>query len=719
MATIAEMFIDIGADASQFEREAADMQKQMGGLQSEMRTMANEMGTSSTKMAQDWKAMSAEMQAAMRANTEKMKPFKQAQQEVQYGFFKMAQGMKDYQGSTGDFMGELEAMGKKHKAATDNMLKNNDAAKMSFIQSIAVMSARSTQAEKIAANFTKMGNPLYTVNNGLLSVAGSMNKIAMSGSPARLALEMLGPTANMKDLRDMTMMIQQGLMRFTMVSIIAGVAAVAFYSKLNEAALNAVPEYKKATEEMKKATEGIFKPMAELFGKIMTPIVELITHVANLANKFNEAHPVLAKIIQGFLMLIPALTLILSPLAVGIGYWGGLRAAMFGVWALIGPVVTGFAAIMGTVLLVAAVIVLLVAGFVYLWNNNVWFVGTVLNLWESLKAGAIAIWNAIYTQAIKPAIDAVVTFVQSKLAQLKTFWDENGAMIMQAAQNVWGIISGIIKGVMVVIGAIMAVAWPIIKALVISTWDAIKLAINGAINVILGIIKFFAALFTGNWGALWDATKQILLGVAQFLLGFIQLSFLGGIMKGVKAFGITIKGAFTKVWDDVAKAFTTGVTKAQGFVTKGFDEVVGFIKGLGQTFFNAGKGLIDMMAKGIENAASAVLSTVKNLAGKVRDMLPFSPAKDGPLSDLDKLDFGGPIADSLKRGIPTIQRLMSDMVTMPSIVPPTMPSYSSNAIQREKTGQVVIVELDGRQITKATLPHMEREIRLKTGLVMG
>jgi phage-related protein len=718
MATIAEMFVDIGADASQFEREANDMQKQMGGLQSEMRTMADTMGTSSTKMAQDWKAMSAEMQSAMRANTEKMKPFKQAQQEVQYGFFKMAQGMKDYQGSTGDFMTELEAMGKKHKTATDNMLKNNDAAKMSFIQSIAVMSARSTQAEKIAANFTKMGNPLYTVNNGLLSVAGSMNKIAMAGSPARLALEMLGPTANMKDLRDMTMMIQQGLMRFTMVSIIAGVAAVGFYSNLHSAALEAVPGYKKATEEMSKATEGIFKPMAELFGLIMTPIVELITFVAQLAQKFNEAHPVLAKIIQGFIMLIPLLTLILSPLAIGIGWWAGLKAAMFGVWVLIGPVVTGFAAIMGTVLVVAAAITALGVVLWALWTKTDWFKDAVIGAWEAIKAAAIRIWNAIYFQGIKPAIDALMTFIQVNLLKLQLFWYENGEQIMKILTIVWGFIKTYLVTQMAIIQGIIEVAWTLIKNIIVTVWNVIKIAIETVFGIIGGIIKFWLALFKGDFSGAWEAIKGIWNTYLNGIRDIVKALFEGYFRTVNETMGKILE-KIKDIWNKATNAVSTALGNVDENVKEKFDSIVSFITGLGQTFFNAGKGLIEMIGKGIENAAGEVVDKVKDVAGKIRDMLPFSPAKDGPLSDLDRLDFGGPIADSLKRGIPTIQRLMSEMVTMPSIVPPTMPSYSSNAIQREKTGQTVIVELDGRQIARGTLPHMEREIRLKTGLVMG
>lgn len=666
MATIAEMFVDIGADASQFEREANNMQGQMRGIQSEMRAMAATMGTSATQMANNSRYMSDEMRQAYRAQAEAMRPFRQAQQEVEYGFFQMAQGMDSYTGSTGEFMSELTEMGNRQRQVTNQMMDANNMARTSFIRTVATMLARSTQSSKIAENLRRMGGPFAGINSGLLRITGNLERMAARGQPAVLALEMLGPTASMRQLNDMTRLITAGLMRFQMVAMAAVVANALMFSSLHDAAKDTVPGYKAAFQEMGASMKEAFQPMVDVFAAVMIPVYNFINAIAQMAIRFNEAHPVLAKIIQGFLMLIPLLTLILSPLAIGIGLFMGMRAAFASVWMLIGPLVTGLGAMMGTVLLVAATIAVLVGALYLLWTRNEAFRDGVISAWEAIKTAAMAIWNWIYANAIKPAIDAIVTFVQSKLTQLKTFWDQNGTMIMQAAQNVWGVIQSVITVVMTAIGAIMQVLWPVIKVLIISTWEAIKLAISGAINIILGIIKFFAALFTGDWSAMWEATKQILHGIVQLILGIVQLQFIGGILKGVKAFAITFKTLFTGIWNGLKGIFTTGVSAVKGVVTKGFDEVVGFIQGLGSTFFNAGKGLIEMMAKGIESAASSVINTVKNLAGKVRDFLPFSPAKTGPLSDLDHLDFGGPISDSINGAIPQVQGLMSSLLAMPA-----------------------------------------------------
>src|SRR5690606_19997107 len=55
----------------------------------------------------------------------------------------------------------------------------------------------------------------------------------------------------------------------------------------------------------------------------------------------------------------------------------------------------------------------------------------------------------------------------------------------------------------------------------------------------------------------------------------------------------------------------------------------------------------------------------RKLAQRIRDFLPFSPAKTGPPSDLDKLDFGGPITDSIQRAIPQVQGWLNELLALP------------------------------------------------------
>jgi uncharacterized protein YoxC len=204
MSTIAEMLIEIGADTTDLDRATNRMRNDMRGMSGTVATLADDMGTSTADMRRQWRGMSEQMRQAVRQSRAVLAPFRAQQQEIQYEFFQMAQGMSNYQGSTEDFMSELTALGNRNRSVNDQMMANNNMARMGFIQGVATMLAASTQSSKIAANFNRMGNPLYRTSNAALAVSGNLERLAARGQPAVLALRMLGPTASMKQLNDMT-----------------------------------------------------------------------------------------------------------------------------------------------------------------------------------------------------------------------------------------------------------------------------------------------------------------------------------------------------------------------------------------------------------------------------------------------------------------------------------------------------------------------------------
>jgi hypothetical protein len=668
MATIAEMMVKIGADTSGLEKSTKQVQTDFQKMGSNVSSVAKDMGQSVQGLSGKWKLMSDEMKSAYSQASSSLQPFKNDMVEVEYGFFKLGKSMNDYKGTNQEFMSEVEALGKRHKTVTENMIKSNDFMKQSFIQGVGQMLARSGQSEKIAQNFEKMGNPLYSVNNGLLKVGKSLEGLAKQGTATVLALKQLGPTANMKDLQDRVRLINTGLLRTASLALIAGIAFIGMnvgLAKMAEA--NGLTQLSSSLSTLGNTLNTALLPFIESWDKVMGAIVMGINKVAELWATFSNLNPELSAAIGWFGYLFVGLLLLLSPLAIGIGLTGGLTAAFSALWVVISPFIIGFLTVAGTAAVVAAALVAVGGALYLLWTKTTWFKDAVISIWESIKQATLTAWNFIYDNVIKPVIDAIVTFVQSKLAQIQEFWNQNGQQILQAAQNVWSVISKVVEIAVTAIGAILQVVFPVAKALVISTWQAIKLAINGAIKVILGIIKFFASLFTGDWKGVWSATKQILTGAVQFILGFVQISFIGGMLKGITAFGSTLKSIFTGIWNGAKTIFSTGINGIKTVVTSGLNAVVSFVTGLGGTFFNAGKGLIEMMAKGIKNAAGKVLKEVEKLASKARDFLPFSPAKEGPLSDLDKLDFGGPIADSITRAESGIQGMMGRLLTLPTV----------------------------------------------------
>lgn len=66
------------------------------------------------------------------------------------------------------------------------------------------------------------------------------------------------------------------------------------------------------------------------------------------------------------------------------------------------------------------------------------------------------------------------------------------------------------------------------------------------------------------------------------------------------------------------------------------------------SFYNQGAALMDTMAAGIRARAQVAVAEIARVAQMMRDHLPSSPAKVGPLSDIHRLKFGETIAGSIR-----------------------------------------------------------------------
>lgn len=249
-----------------------------------------------------------------------------------------------------------------------------------------------------------------------------------------------------------------------------------------------------------------------------------------------------------------------------------------------------------------------------------------------------------------PIVDEIVSFVKEIWNGLVSWWEENNQIILQAAQNIWSLITKVFQKFSSVATSIFKFLWPFLKALVVTTWNAIKGTIEGAIQVITGIIQFFAALFTGNWSAMWDAVKQILSGAVKFAINFIQVSLVGRVL----GLGRTLLTGFTRIirnmFTRVVNLFKTGINNAYKTVTGFFGK-----------FLQAGRNIVTSIADGIKGAISKVTGAIGNVTSKIREFLPFSPAKKGALRDIMNIQIAESIAKVIDKGRNTAIRSMANL----------------------------------------------------------
>ncbi|WP_281659130.1 tail length tape measure protein [Halobacillus sp. Cin3] len=772
--------IDTRLETGDIERDVRKVNRELGYIGSDMdrigRNMYNEMdytfdrmGRSSRQFYKGTSAeaqrMSAEMRSAYAMQRESMRGVRDEMIKVQYGYYQMAKSADQYKGSTADFMDEIYDMGKQHKKVTDSMIRDNTMLRMKFYQNVGSMLAKSTQSEKIAKNFDRMNNPLYKVNKGLLNVTDGMERVAKAGQPAALALQMLGPTANMKELRDMTQLITRGLMRYQSVLIAAGITSALVFASIAKAAKGpnvaevlekqneALDEYhqrlKERTDEI-ATTWGLFEniqldstspdklmknlqeqvtalsnwqsnldelskkgyydgfiqnlrelgpeaagqiaslnqmsdaelekyvelwrekhnlastaaerelqqlkeatlrevqlmqeslkplgiamyefgqawavalgPFIDMMSIILAKIVDVGTAIGNFFGKIAENNPILSKMIFGFLSLVPAVTMLLAPLAIGVGLFAGMKAAFASTWMLIGPLVTGLASMMGTVLLVTAAIVGLSAGFYLLWTRSETFRSAVIAGWQAIQSAVMAVIE-FFTPYVMQAYNAVALYISQKLSEMKAFWDQHGAQVIQALQNVWSIISTVIQAGLSVIMPVLRVGFELAKMIVVSAWQAIKNIIDGALKIIRGVIQVFTGLFTGDFSLLWQGVKQIFMGALQVLWGWINLYFIGKFLGPLRGFASSAKSILQAMWSFLKGLFTSSLngiravyTGALNFVRNFTSSVTNGIMNIFSRIFRTITTVIRVAVHGWRTVITTILNSIKSFISSV------------------------------------------------------------------------------------------------------
>ena len=185
--------------------------------------------------------------------------------------------------------------------------------------------------------------------------------------------------------------------------------------------------------------------------------------------------------------------------------------------------------------------------------------------------------------------------------------------------SLWGCpIVWIVAGIAAVIAAVVLMVkyWKPITAFFSKIWGSIKIVFSKSWEWIKGV-------FIGFWNWLKGWGKWILLPLAPFILMPVII-----IQNWSK-----ITAFFSKLWAGIK-----GV----------FNGVINWIKGIGTMFYNAGANIVTSIWNGIKSMAAKPIEAIKNIVKKIRNFLPFSPAKEGPLADLHKVRIIETIVQTMK-----------------------------------------------------------------------
>ena len=260
-------------------------------------------------------------------------------------------------------------------------------------------------------------------------------------------------------------------------------------------------------------------------------------------------------------------------------------------------------------------------GVLSVWNQIMKFWDVNGSKLVSGISGVIKVFGAIFgglvgviknlLVVISPILKNIVNFVTETFGQIATFWNENGAQITQAVQNVFSGINAVIKFLA-----------PVILFILNTVWGNVKGVIQGALSIIMGVVKVFAGLFTGDFGKMWEGVKQLFVGAIQFVWNLVNLLFIGKVLGGIKTLAMGVTGSIRGMWTKVGEFFQGGgqavwshVVSMGTKVGNGFSIVKSKVVSIVQSMWTAIRSRYENIVTGATSLPGKMAAGIKAMGG--------------------------------------------------------------------------------------------------------
>lgn len=428
--------------------------------------------------------------------------------------------------------------------------------------------------------------------------------------------------------------------------------------------------------------------LAISFGVILLPAVKkIVGWVQGFIDVLNSLPDGVKETIVTVALIAAALGPVLIIIGKIITAVGTIMTIVPKVVGVIKTVKTAFLALNATMLanpivLIIATIAALVAAFIYLWNNCDEFRQFWIDLWESIKEIAIAVWEA-----------------------LKEFFAAAWELIKTTAETVWNALAGFFTGlwegikntfttVVTAISTFLSTMWNTIKSVAETIWNAISTFFttiwNGIKTVVTTVVTAISTFLTTAWNTIktvittvlnaiktvfstvWNAIKNVVTTVVNGIKNTITTVWNGiknTVTTVVNAIKTAVSTAFSAMWNGI-KNTISGIYNT---IKNGFTNAVNFIKNLASSAFSWGADIINGIVNGIKSCIGKVKDAVCSVADTIKSFLHFSVPDEGPLTEYESWmpDFMSGLAKGIEKSKgmvkDAVSGLATDMVVNPQV----------------------------------------------------
>ena len=283
---------------------------------------------------------------------------------------------------------------------------------------------------------------------------------------------------------------------------------------------------------------------------------------------------------------------------------------------------------------VIMLIVLAVGGFLAVGGTLIALISGVglvvtktVSAFKILKGGF-----ALARGALTPLISSVWSFTAALLANPVT-WVVIGIVALIAAlvllynkcewfRNAVNSVINFFKETLTAVGSVAKSVFEGIGNVIGSVMDAAKATVSEKLSNIKTAYEEHGGGISGVAAAAMEAVK------GWYTAGY---TFIDNLTGGKLS---EIREKFSTAMSNIVQGISQKFTDARTAFSNGLNNIKNAVSGAVTWFFESGKRIVSTFANGIKSAFSSAVEAVKGGLQKIRNLLPFSDAKEGPLSTL-------------------------------------------------------------------------------------
>ncbi len=446
-----------------------------------------------------------------------------------------------------------------------------------------------------------------------------------------------------------------------------------------------------ALDPVSKIISDVLATMVDWIQKLMTAFINLRPKTQALIAGLSVLGAVLGPAIFMFGSFVGAVGKALKPLGTFfLGISKGLKfiSGKSGLTGILKTLAGRFSFLIGPVGIAIGIITTLISVFTIAYKRSETFRNFVHDLGEKIKDVFLGIIDWI-----RPGFDAMKDFFSEIKDRIVSFKNDEGAQLIQAFQNIGSFISDASDKIWKAIEwTFEQIKWiiadyvmPVVEFIIKQVWGNIKGIITGALDVIMGAVKVFSGLFTGDFSKMWEGVKEMFFGAIKVIWNWIQLQFIGRILKGIGGLASGFWGHIKNLWKWVTDTFKNSISTVYNGVRESFvGRIVRAIIDFAKNFRKNISDLWDTVKKNFTTKISEIRTAVEdsfvgrmirsvtrlkddfiNLAGdmwtgvkkRFDDIVEGAKALPGRIGDGIKS-----MASKVKDGIGTVVNTMADIL---------------------------------------------------------